>query len=121
MAFWGLCPTGKRIEEALMAAATVSTANVLITAVEHPLRNPNYRLWLIGGTISLLGDQFYLVALPWLVLQQTGSAVVMGAIMMAGAIPRALLMLMGGAVSDRMRSEERRVGKECRSRGARYQ
>ena len=33
-----------------MAAATVSTANVLITAVEHPLRNPNYRLWLIGGT-----------------------------------------------------------------------
>src|SRR6266576_3069393 len=56
----------------------------------------------IGGAISLLGDQFYLVALPWLVLQQTGSAVVMGAIMMAGAIPRALLMLMGGAVSDRM-------------------
>jgi len=85
-----------------MAAATVSTANVLIAAVEHPLRNPNYRLWLIGGTISLMGDQFYLVALPWLVLQQTGSAVVMGAIMMAGAIPRALLMLMGGAVSDRM-------------------
>jgi MFS family permease len=85
-----------------MAAATVPTANVPITAVEHPLRTPNYRLWLIGGTISLLGDQFYLVALPWLVLQQTGSAVVMGAIMMAGAIPRALLMLMGGAVSDRM-------------------
>ena len=85
-----------------MAAATVSTANVPTTTVEHPLRNPNYRLWLIGGTISLLGDQFYLVALPWLVLQQTGSAVIMGAIMMAGAIPRALLMLMGGALSDRM-------------------
>lgn len=87
-----------------MATATVSTATVSASAstVEHPLRNPDYRLWLIGGTISLLGDQFYLVALPWLVLQQTGSAAVMGAIMMAGAIPRALLMLMGGAVSDRM-------------------
>jgi MFS family permease len=85
-----------------MATATFSTANVPITTVEHPLRNPNYRLWLAGGTISLLGDQFYFVALPWLVLQQTGSAVAMGAIMMAGAIPRALLMLMGGAVSDRM-------------------
>jgi MFS family permease len=85
------------MEEILMATATVSAATV-----EHPLRNPDYRLWLIGGTISLLGDQFYLVALPWLVLQQTGSAVAMGAIMMAGAIPRALLMLMGGAVSDRM-------------------
>jgi MFS family permease len=42
------------------------------------------------------------VALPWLVLQQTGSAVAMGTIMMAGAIPRAVLMLMGGAVSDRI-------------------
>ena len=84
-----------------MATATVATVNVPITT-EHPLRNPNYRLWLIGGAISLLGDQFYFVALPWFVLQQTGSAVAMGAIMMAGAIPRALLMLMGGAVSDRM-------------------
>jgi MFS family permease len=70
--------------------------------VEHPLRDASYRLWLIGGTISLLGDQFYLVALPWLVLQQTGSARAMGTVMMAGAIPRALLMLMGGAVSDRI-------------------
>jgi MFS family permease len=85
-----------------MATATISTATVTASTVEHPLRNPDYRLWLIGGTISLLGDQFYLVALPWLVLQQTGSAAAMGAILMTGAIPRALLMLMGGAVSDRM-------------------
>jgi MFS family permease len=89
-----------------MASATVSAASaavsVSVPTVEHPLKNANYRLWLIGGTISFLGDQFYFVALPWLVLQQTGSAVAMGAIMMAGAIPRAVLMLMGGAVSDRM-------------------
>jgi len=85
-----------------MASDTVSANPASTTSVEHPLRDARYRLWLIGGTISLLGDQFYLVALPWLVLQQTGSAVAMGAIMMAGAIPRALLMLVGGAVSDRM-------------------
>jgi MFS family permease len=90
-----------------MATATIPSASVpaeVITPsiVEHPLRSSNYRLWLVGGTISLLGDQFYFVALPWLVSQQTGSAVAMGAIMMAGAIPRALLMLMGGAVSDRV-------------------
>jgi MFS family permease len=70
--------------------------------VEHPLRNPHFRTLLIGGTISLLGDQFYLVALPWLVLQQTGSAAAMGTILMAGAIPRAVLMLMGGALTDRI-------------------
>ena len=86
-----------------MASATVVSApSVPVPAVEHPLKNSNYCLWLIGGTISFLGDQFYLVALPWLVLQQTGSAVAMGAIMMSGAVPRAVLMLMGGAVSDRM-------------------
>jgi MFS family permease len=85
-----------------VATVTLSTATVSNAIVEHPLRNPNYCLWLIGGTISLLGDQFYLVALPWLVLQRTGSAVAMGEIMTAGAIPRALLMLMGGAVSDRV-------------------
>lgn len=71
-------------------------------AVEHPLRNPNYRKLLIGGTISLLGDQFYFVAVPWLVLQQTGSAVAMGTILMAGAIPRAVLMLLGGVLTDRV-------------------
>ncbi len=43
-----------------------------------------------------------MVALPWLILQQTGSAVAMGAVMMAGSIPRALLMLMGGVLSDRL-------------------
>lgn len=85
-----------------MASIPTSTPTPSTPATEHPLRNPNYRLWLIGGTISLLGDQFYLVALPWLILQQTGSAVAMGAVMMAGSIPRALLMLMGGAVSDRI-------------------
>lgn len=85
-----------------MASATAFPASVSMPTVEHPLKNPNYRLWLIGGTISFLGDQFYFVALPWLVLQQTGSAVAMGAIMMAGATPRAVLMLMGGAVSDRL-------------------
>src|SRR5437660_8655682 len=72
------------------------------SATEHPLRNPQYRKLLIGSSISFVGDQFYLVALPWLVLQQTGSAVAMGTILMAGAIPRAVLMLMGGVLTDRI-------------------
>ncbi len=85
-----------------MASVPASTQTALNPAIQHPLRNPNYRLWLVGGTISFLGDQFYMLALPWLILQQTGSAVAMGAVMMAGSVPRALLMLMGGAVSDRI-------------------
>src|SRR5581483_6784862 len=57
--------------------------------------------WWIGSAISLFGDQFYIVALPWLVLQITGSSVALGAILMAASIPRAVLMLMGGAATDR--------------------
>jgi MFS family permease len=56
----------------------------------------------MGSAVSLLGDQFYLVALPWVVLQITGSAVAMGTILMTAAIPRAVLMLMGGALTDRI-------------------
>jgi hypothetical protein len=67
----------------------------------HPLKNRNFALWWTGATLSLLGDQFYVVALPWVVLQLTGSAVAMGMVSMCAGIPRAVLMLMGGAVADR--------------------
>ncbi|MHB8404904.1 MAG: MFS transporter [Gammaproteobacteria bacterium] len=81
-----------------MSSPTPATAGLAVT--EHPLSNANFRRWLLGGTISLFGDQFYLVALPWLVLELTGSGLALGAVMMAGAIPRAVLMLFGGAASD---------------------
>ena len=68
----------------------------------HPLKNSRFRRLWIGSAISLLGDQFYLIALPWVVLQITNSAVAMGTILMAASIPRAVLMLMGGAVADRL-------------------
>lgn len=64
--------------------------------------NASFRnLWL-GGGVSAFGDQFYLVALPWLVLQLTGSNLAVGTVLMCAAIPRAVLMLGGGAVSDRI-------------------
>jgi len=71
------------------------------SARRHPLTLPHFRNLWIGATISLLGDQLYLVALPWLVLQLTGSSVALGSVLMTAAIPRAALMLVGGAVTDR--------------------
>jgi MFS family permease len=68
----------------------------------HPLFNRDFRYLWIGNTVSLCGDQFFLVALPWLILQLTGSGAVLGGIMMVEAIPRAALMLIGGAVTDRV-------------------
>jgi MFS family permease len=50
---------------------------------------------------SLLGDQFYMVAAPWLVLKLTGDPLALGAVLAVGAIPRAAIMLVGGAITDR--------------------
>jgi len=63
--------------------------------------NRHFRNLIIGSTVSMIGDQFYLVALPWLVLQLTGSSVALGTALMLAAVPRAVLMLMGGVMSDR--------------------
>jgi MFS family permease len=68
----------------------------------QPLGDRSFALFLAACATSFFGDQFYLVALPWLVLQQTGSVITVSAIMMATAIPRAVLMLLGGAVTDRV-------------------
>jgi transmembrane secretion effector len=68
----------------------------------RPLRVRNFRLLWLGETVSILGDQFYLVALTWLVLQLTGSDLAVGTVLMAASIPRAVFMLVGGAFSDRL-------------------
>ncbi len=62
----------------------------------------NFRLLWIGETVSVLGDQFYLVALPWLALQLTGSGLALGSVLMTAAIPRAAFMLAGGVATDRL-------------------
>jgi len=65
------------------------------------LRIRNFRLLWMGQGISALGDQFYLIALPWLVLQLTGDALAVGTVLALAAFPRALFMLVGGALIDR--------------------
>jgi hypothetical protein len=50
---------------------------------------------------SLLGDQFALIATPWLVLQLTGDPLALGIVLALEGVPRALFMLFGGAVTDR--------------------
>ncbi|OZB72258.1 MAG: hypothetical protein B7X33_01880 [Lysobacterales bacterium 13-68-4] len=59
----------------------------------HPLAtNPDFRLLFGGSTVSMFGDQFTLVALPWLVLKLTGDPGALGLVLatMAGqAVGRA--------------------------------
>jgi hypothetical protein len=66
------------------------------------LRIPSFRYVWLGAAISQLGDVCFLIAVPWLVLQMTGSGLVLGSLAMAVAIPRSILLLLGGSVSDRL-------------------
>lgn len=67
-----------------------------------PFGNRDFRLLFGGSSISMIGDQFTLVALPWLVLQLTGNPAQLGLVLAAMALPRAAFMLVGGAIVDRM-------------------
>ncbi len=77
---------------------------------ETPKKNPmlkvmslrDFRLLFSGATTSLLGDQFALIATPWLVLKLTGDPLALGIVLALEGIPRAIFMLLGGAITDRI-------------------
>ncbi len=59
------------------------------------------KLW-VATTLSLFGDFFSYIAMAWLVLQLTGSSLALGTVLVVQALPRAALMLVGGALADRI-------------------
>ncbi len=62
----------------------------------------DFRLLFSGASLSLLGDQFALIATPWLVLQLTGDPMALGLALALTGLPRAGFMLIGGVVTDRL-------------------
>ena len=80
-----------------MSNQTPKEKNALLTV----LSIRDFRLLFAGIATSLLGDQFTLIATPWLVLQLTDDPVALGTVLALEGIPRALFMLLGGAVTDR--------------------
>ena len=67
-----------------------------------PLRRRNFALLFSGQLISVIGDQVYGLALPWTVLAVTGDPRQMAYVLTAATIPRVLLLLVGGALADRL-------------------
>ncbi len=62
----------------------------------------DFRLLFGGAATSLLGDQFAFIATPWLVLQLTGDPLALGIVLALEGFPRAIFMLIGGAITDRI-------------------
>ncbi|HEV2217582.1 MAG TPA: MFS transporter [Candidatus Dormibacteraeota bacterium] len=80
-------------------------------ATDAPIRRPSpwsvfrsasfRKLW-AALTLSLVGDLFNYIAMAWLVLQITRSPLTLGVVLTVQAVPRSLLMLVGGAIADRL-------------------
>jgi MFS family permease len=63
-----------------------------------------------GESMSGVGDAVFAVAFAWLVLSATGSAGVLAGTLIAGAVPRGILPLLGGAVVDRVSARTALLG-----------
>ncbi|MGH7761804.1 MAG: MFS transporter [Candidatus Dormibacteraceae bacterium] len=59
------------------------------------------KLW-AATTLSMFGDFFSYIAMAWLVLQLTRSSLALGTVLVVQAVPRAVLMTVGGALADRL-------------------
>jgi MFS family permease len=69
-----------------------------------PLLDRNYLIFWIGRNVSFSGDRFQTVALAVVALDLTHSTAGLGTVLAVQAIPRAILMLFGGAVTDRFQA-----------------
>lgn len=65
------------------------------------LRSRSYLVLWIAQFASLMAGFFNFVAVAWLTLQLTGSNLAVGSVLAAASVPLAVLMLLGGALSDR--------------------
>ena len=87
--------------ESLEAAPAPQTSKARLPLL-RPFGFRDFRLLFSGESVSVVGDQFHFVALAWLTLKLTGSGLALGSVLMMAAVPRAIFMLVGGALSDRL-------------------
>ncbi|MEU8838173.1 MFS transporter [Streptomyces roseus] len=79
-------------------------ASTLVDARDRlsaPARLPSFRLLWLGQSLSLLGDGFSYIAFSWITLGLTQSTLALGYVLAFQAVPRALLTLVGGSLSDK--------------------
>jgi MFS family permease len=65
------------------------------------LRQRNFFLLWSGGVLSVVGDYFLFVALPFFVYERTGSVLATGAMFVAETLPRLIFGSVAGVFVDR--------------------
>ncbi|MFK0224052.1 MFS transporter [Streptomyces vinaceus] len=69
---------------------------------ERLLAQKHFLMFWFGQTVSRFGNGAYQVALGWSVYELSGSAAAMGTLLALNILPEILLLLVGGALADRI-------------------
>ena len=85
------------------------------TGIRLALSRRNYRLFVTGQLVSLLGTWTQSVAQAWLVYRLTGSAVWLGIVALCQQVPIVVLASVGGSLADRHRRRTILVGTQSAS------
>ncbi|MGA2280762.1 MAG: MFS transporter [Verrucomicrobiota bacterium] len=75
----------------------------LKTGDEHPyaiFRNRDFKLYLIGRLVAVLGQQMFTMALGWEIYERTGSALALGLMGLTLMVPMFLFTLPAGHIAD---------------------
>jgi MFS family permease len=83
----------------MSGASTLNMAG--IRNLLRALHSRNYRLFVAGQSVSLVGTWMQLVAMSWLVYRLTGSAFLLGVVGFTSQIPTFLLAPVAGVLADR--------------------
>jgi hypothetical protein len=82
--------------------STATTRRVTAAWQSGPLAVRNFRLLVAGQFASTVGDYCYAVALPWLVLSNHGSTILLGTLLACYGVPRTVLIPVGGILADKL-------------------
>jgi predicted MFS family arabinose efflux permease len=82
--------------------STATTQRVTTAFRSGPLAVRSFRLLASGQFASTIGDYCYAVALPWLVLSNHGSTVLLGIVLACYGVPRTILIPIGGILADKI-------------------
>ncbi|MDQ1648306.1 MAG: hypothetical protein QOG60_363 [Frankiaceae bacterium] len=91
-------------------AGVTASAAALRHSTFASLENPNYRRYIAGQSVSMVGTWMQTVAQSWLVLQLTGSGTALGLVVALQTLPVLLLGPYGGVVADRVDKRRLMIG-----------
>ncbi|HXP19116.1 MAG TPA: MFS transporter [Streptosporangiaceae bacterium] len=83
-------------------ATEQATATVAGQRLVAPLRQRNFALYVAGQLLSQIGDGIFVVALPFLVLNQGGGSVQLGVVLACYGAARLLALPVGGTLGDKI-------------------